>query len=138
MGQFRIANRAVMMLRLPAMQLHEQLAIRNQLLVMASTVAALASQKTLVPATARFNISNTNERLWTHWQLNSSSTTAPSRMIPWRRRTAKPPAHRAGRPPAASVRPSHAAFVFRVSDDTLKTRSTHAEDSLTERVCSVA
>jgi hypothetical protein len=55
-------------------------AIRNQLLVLAATVAALASQKTLVPATARFNTSNADERLWTHLQLDCNSTTAPSRI----------------------------------------------------------
>jgi hypothetical protein len=66
MNQFRIPYWPVMMLNLPAVQLHEQLAIRHQLLVMASAVAAFASQKTLVPATARFDISHTDEGLWTH------------------------------------------------------------------------
>jgi hypothetical protein len=65
--QFRITDWAVMMIRVPAMQLQEQLAIRNQLFVLGSTVAAVASQKTLIPATACFDISNTNKRLWMHW-----------------------------------------------------------------------
>jgi len=56
MSQSWIPDGAVMMTNMPAMQLHEQLAVRNQLRVLASTVAAPASQKTLVPATARFNI----------------------------------------------------------------------------------
>ena len=66
MSQFRIADGPVMMSNLPVVQLHEQLAIRNQLLVVASAVAALATQQTLVPATACFDIPNTNQRLWTH------------------------------------------------------------------------
>ncbi len=66
MNQFRIPDWPVMMINLPAVQLHQQLTIRHQLLVMTSTVAALTSQQSLVPATARFNVPDTNEGLWTH------------------------------------------------------------------------
>jgi hypothetical protein len=66
MSQLRISDRPMMMTHLPVVQLQDQLAIRNQLLVVASAVAALASQKTLIPTTARFNISNTNKGMWTH------------------------------------------------------------------------
>jgi hypothetical protein len=82
-----IPDGAVMMTNMPAMQLHEQLAVRNQLFVLASTLAALASQKTLVPATAGFNISNTNQGLWTHSQFHSNSTPAHPRIHrQWSRR----------------------------------------------------
>ena len=78
MSQFRIPDRPMMMTNMPAVQLHEQLTIRNQLLVLASTVPALASQQSLVPATARFNISNTNKGLWIHSALRSSTELALS------------------------------------------------------------
>ena len=77
--QFRIPDGAVMVSNVPAMQLHEQLAIRNQLLVLGSTVAALASKKKLVPTTARFDISDTNQGLGTHLQFHCSSKLARSR-----------------------------------------------------------
>jgi hypothetical protein len=44
MSEFRIPDGPVMMSNLPVVQLHEQLAICHQLLVMASAMAALASQ----------------------------------------------------------------------------------------------
>jgi hypothetical protein len=43
MRQFRISNRPMMMLDFPAVQLQQQLAVRNQLLVMTPAVTALAS-----------------------------------------------------------------------------------------------
>lgn len=87
MSQSWIPDGTVMMTNMPAVQLHEQLAVRNQLLVLASTVAAPASQQTLVPATARFNISNTNQGLWTHSQFHCNSTPAHSRIRrEWSRR----------------------------------------------------
>jgi hypothetical protein len=66
MGQFWVADAPVMMSNVPVVQLHQQLTIRNQLFVMASAVAALAPEQTLVPATARFNVPNANQRLWAH------------------------------------------------------------------------
>jgi hypothetical protein len=78
-SQFRIPDGAVMMSNMPAVQLQEQLAIRHQLLVLASPVAALASKKTLVPTTARFDISDTNQGLGTHLQFHCSSKLARSR-----------------------------------------------------------
>ncbi len=87
MSQFRIPDGAVMMANVPVVQLHEQLAIRDQLLVLGSTMAALASKHALIPATARFNISNTNQGLWTHVQFHSNSTPAHSRIYrAWSRR----------------------------------------------------
>lgn len=66
MSQFRIPDGPVMVLNVPVVQLHNQLAVGDQLFVMAPTMAALTSQQPLVPATARLNISDTNKRLWTH------------------------------------------------------------------------
>ena len=73
MSKVWVADGPVMMFRLPAMQLHEQLTVRKQLLILFSAVAALASQQTLVPATARFDISDANQGLWTHLLSNSST-----------------------------------------------------------------
>ncbi len=95
MGQFRIPDGAVVMGNVPTMQLHEQLAVRHQLLVLASTMAALASQKTLVPTTARFDIANTNQGLWTH--LGSK----PISLLMWRNiRPYHPSAEAASGPPS--------------------------------------
>src|SRR4051812_25643510 len=65
-SQIRISDRPVVVFNFPTVQLHEQLAIGNQLLVVRSAVAALASQQPLVPATARFDIPNANHGLWAH------------------------------------------------------------------------
>jgi len=64
-----ISNRPVMMFHIPAVQLQEQLAIGHQLFVVLASVAASASQQTLVPATARRNIPYANQGLWTHLLL---------------------------------------------------------------------
>src|SRR5690349_14440197 len=66
MSQVRVADPAMMMLHLPTVQLHEQLAVGHQLLVLASAMAAPAAQQFLVPTTAGFDISHANQRLWTH------------------------------------------------------------------------
>lgn len=61
-----IADRSVMMLHIPAVQLKNQLAVRNKALILRAAMAALTVKKTLVPATARLNIAHANKGLWTH------------------------------------------------------------------------
>lgn len=86
MRESGIPNRPVVMIYVPAMQLHEQLTVCNQLLVLVSAVTALASQKTLVPATARFNILNANKGLWTHGRFNFNATRPCSRIVAYKGR----------------------------------------------------
>ena len=58
MRQSRISDPPMMMFNVPIVQLEDQLIIGNQLFIMASSMAALAAQQTLVPETARFDIPN--------------------------------------------------------------------------------
>jgi hypothetical protein len=55
-----------MMLHIPAVQLKNQPAVRNEPLVLRAAMAALTAKEALIPATARLNIAHANERLWTH------------------------------------------------------------------------
>jgi hypothetical protein len=77
-NQFRIPNAPVMMLSLPTVQLHEQFTIRNQLFVMAASMATLTTEQTLVPATAGFDIPNTNQGLWAHMLIGGALVILPS------------------------------------------------------------
>ena len=52
----RIADRAVMMLDVESVQLKNQHTVRYQTLVLFAAVRALASEETLIPAAARFDI----------------------------------------------------------------------------------
>jgi len=71
MREAGVADRTVMMLHLPAVQSHDQLAARNKLFILRTAMTALATQEPLIPATARFNITNTNEGLGTHTKFVS-------------------------------------------------------------------
>jgi hypothetical protein len=62
----RITDGSVMVFFFSAMQLHYQLAGMDQALVVRPAVSALASKQALIPPTARLDISNTNQRLWSH------------------------------------------------------------------------
>jgi hypothetical protein len=62
----RIADRTVMVLHLPAVQLHDQVSARSKLLVLGAAMTALAAEKPLIAATTRLNVTHTNKRLWTH------------------------------------------------------------------------
>jgi hypothetical protein len=61
-----IANPAVMVFHFEAVELKNQLAIRDQLFVRGASVIALAAQQTLIPPAAYFHIRNCDERLRTH------------------------------------------------------------------------
>ena len=64
----RIADRAVMMLDPPSVQLQDQGVARNQALVFGAAVGAAAAEQILVPPAARFDVADGDEGLWT--QLN--------------------------------------------------------------------
>ena len=66
MGEVGIADGAMMMFHIPAMELHDEFAVGNELLVMRAAMAALAVQEPLVPTAAGFDVTNTNERLRAH------------------------------------------------------------------------
>jgi hypothetical protein len=61
-----IADRSVMMVHIPSVQLKNQLAARNEPLILRAAMATLTAKETLIPATARLNIAHANKRLWTH------------------------------------------------------------------------
>ncbi len=63
----RVAYAAVVMLHVPAMELQDEPAVaRHKPLVFRAAVRALAAQQPLIPAAARLNVVDTNQRLWTH------------------------------------------------------------------------
>jgi hypothetical protein len=61
-----IAYRTVMVFHIPLVQLQDESPIRNKPIVLRATVRALAAKQTLIPATARFDITHANQRLWAH------------------------------------------------------------------------
>jgi hypothetical protein len=61
-----VANRPMMVFNFKAVQLKDQLAVRNQLLVLGSSVAAAAAQQALIPSAAGFYIGYGNERVRAH------------------------------------------------------------------------
>jgi hypothetical protein len=61
-----IADRSVMMVHIPSVQLKNQLPARNEPLILRAAMATLTAKETLIPATARLNIAHANKRLWTH------------------------------------------------------------------------
>jgi hypothetical protein len=78
-----IGNRPVMMFHLEAMQLKHKLSVRNQLLISRPSMIAPAPKQTLIPAAARFNIRNGNQRARSHF--SSVSTFAPVVLAEFRR-----------------------------------------------------
>jgi|SRR6187397_51506 hypothetical protein len=61
-----IADGTVMMLHIPPVQLKNQLAVRNEPLILRAAMATLTVKETLIPPTARFNIAHANKGLWAH------------------------------------------------------------------------
>jgi hypothetical protein len=78
----RIADRAVMMLDLPSVQLQDQGVARNQALVFGAAVGA--AKQILVPPAARLDIADGDEGLWT--QLNLCTLGPPEAFRRARRR----------------------------------------------------
>jgi hypothetical protein len=61
-----VADGAVMVLDVPAMELKQQLIVLDEPFVLGATVTALAPQQTLVPAATCLNITDADQGLWTH------------------------------------------------------------------------
>ena len=61
-----IAYRAVMVFHFEAVQLKDQLAVRDQLLIYRAAMIAPAAQQPLIPSAAGFHIGHGNERLRPH------------------------------------------------------------------------
>jgi hypothetical protein len=62
-----ITDPAMMIFSFPVMQLKNQLVANHQSLIVRPAVCALRIKNLLIPAAARFHISRTNQRLWTHF-----------------------------------------------------------------------
>src|SRR5262249_25271860 len=75
----RIADASVVMLLLPAVKLQHQLAGMNEPFVVRPAVGALATEQALIPLAAGLDISNADQRLWSH-QLASPYRT-PSQTV---------------------------------------------------------
>jgi hypothetical protein len=61
-----VADRTVMMLCIPVVQLEDQPAVGNESFVVRTAMVALTANEMLIPATAGFDIAHANEGLWTH------------------------------------------------------------------------
>lgn len=59
----RVSDGAMLVLHFPPVQLQNQPAMRNQTFIFRAAVRALATQKMLIPATARFDITHADEGL---------------------------------------------------------------------------
>jgi len=64
--EVRVADPAVMMLNIPAMQLKNQAAGRNQSLILRTAVIAPTAEQPLIPATTRLNVTHTDKGLRAH------------------------------------------------------------------------
>jgi hypothetical protein len=62
----RIANRSVMVLHFPAVQLHHEPARMHETLVIRTAMCAFAIEQSLIPAAACFDISHANQGLRSH------------------------------------------------------------------------
>src|SRR5262245_62439907 len=61
-----IADRSVMMLYIPPVELQYQLARANEALVIRPAMRTLTIEQLLIPSAARFNIAHANQWLWMH------------------------------------------------------------------------
>lgn len=61
-----ITNGAVVMLDLPPVKLKDQSAVDDEALVLRPAVGAPAAEQLLIPAAARLNVFDADERLWMH------------------------------------------------------------------------
>jgi len=72
MSELRIADGAVVMLDIPAMQLKNQPAIGQEPFIIRPAVVAPTAEQPLIPAAAGFNVLHTNERLRLHAEFVAS------------------------------------------------------------------
>lgn len=73
MGEVWIADRSVVMLDAPSMELKNQAIVRRQPFVVGTPVTTLATQKALIPATAGLDVTDADQWLWSHGAPTESS-----------------------------------------------------------------
>ena len=61
-----IADRTVIVSHVPVVQLKDQSIVQNKTLILGAAMRTSTTKQTLIPATARFDIVHTNQRLWAH------------------------------------------------------------------------
>ncbi len=66
MREFGIADAAMMVLHLPAVQLKNEPAARNEPFILGSAMIASQAEQPLIPAAAGLYVAHANQRLWTH------------------------------------------------------------------------
>jgi hypothetical protein len=64
--EFRVSDGTVVMLHVPSVQLQNETIARDQSFVLGAAMRTLTAKETLIPATARFDVTHANEWLWTH------------------------------------------------------------------------
>jgi len=69
MRQVGVANRPVMILQIPSVQLKDQLSVRDQAPILGAAVIVLAAKQTLIPAAARLHVTHANE--WLRTRMDS-------------------------------------------------------------------
>lgn len=61
-----VSNWAVMVLDIPAMQLHHEAILPDKALILGASVGTLTAQQVLIPAAAAFDVADANQWLGTH------------------------------------------------------------------------
>ena len=66
MRQILVTDWTVIVSHIPTVQLQNQSIVQNKTLILGAAMRTSTTKQTLIPATARFNIVHTNQRLWAH------------------------------------------------------------------------
>jgi len=66
MRQILFTDWTVIVSHIPAVQLQDQSIVQNKTLILGAAMRTSTTKQTLIPATARFDIVHTNQRLWAH------------------------------------------------------------------------
>ena len=64
--QILVTDWTVIVSHIPAVQLQDQSIVQNKTLILGAAMRTSTTKQTLIPATARFDIVHTNQRLWAH------------------------------------------------------------------------
>jgi len=68
-----------MLMRIPGVDLHDQLAVRDDPLVFLAAMRTLSAEHSLIPATAGLNVSDRDQRLCLHRLMNDAHQPAGGR-----------------------------------------------------------
>jgi hypothetical protein len=66
MRQTLVTDWTVIVSHIPVVQLKDQSIVQNKTLILGAAMRTSTTKQTLIPATARFDIVHTNQRLWAH------------------------------------------------------------------------